>query len=75
MENIELAQASENDLINAIVENLKWILRTDEMIALKKASNDTFGIEQYLHQKNNLLNDLKDLYAEMNVGIDFHLAA
>jgi DNA integrity scanning protein DisA with diadenylate cyclase activity len=74
MENKELEQApSENDLISAIVENLKWILRTDEMITLKRANNDLFGVEQYAYQKNKLLNDLKELYAELNVGVEFHL--
>jgi hypothetical protein len=62
------------DLIRAITENLEWILRTEQMISLKKEIKDDFGLEQYQIQKENLLRDLTDLYAEINVRVEFKMA-
>lgn len=74
MENENL-MLNQNDLIQAIVKNLEWILRTDEMIAIKQSAQDRFGVEQYLLQKNKLLADLQDLYALLNVQVDFRMVA
>jgi len=62
------------DLIRAITENLEWVLRTEQMISLKKEIKDDFGLEQYQIQKENLLGDLTDLYAEINVRVEFKMA-
>ena len=59
------------DLISAITENLEWILRTEQMISLKKESKDKLAVEQYKTQKENLLKDLKDLYKELDIEIEF----
>jgi hypothetical protein len=59
------------DLISAITENLEWVLRTEQMISLKKEIKDKFGIEQYQTQKQNLLKDLKELYRELDIEIEF----
>ncbi len=64
---------TQKDLINAITENLEWVVRTEQMIFLKKESKDEFGIEQYQAQKKNLLKDLKDLYKELDIEIEFKM--
>ncbi len=65
----------QKDLINAITENLEWVVRTEQMIFAKKQEKDEFGVVQYQTQKENLLQDLKELYKELDIEIEFKVVA
>jgi hypothetical protein len=65
----------QKDLINAITENLEWVVRTEQMIFAKKQEKDKFGVAQYQTQKENLLQDLKELYRELDIEIEFKVVA
>ncbi len=65
----------QKDLINAITENLEWVVRTEQMIFAKKQEKDKFGVAQYQTQKENLLQDLKELYKELDIEIEFKVIA
>ncbi len=65
----------QKDLINAITENLEWVVRTEQMIFAKKQEKDEFGVAQYQTQKENLLQDLKELYKELDIEIEFKVVA
>ncbi len=58
-------QQTKGNIVVAINENKEWIKKTEQIIANKKAKNDTFGESQYEFQKQQLLKDLNQLYKEL----------
>ncbi|WP_338792964.1 hypothetical protein [Bernardetia sp. MNP-M8] len=69
----QITNKKEN-LISAITENLEWVLKTEQMISIKKEIKDEFGVEQYQSQKESLLTDLKEFYKELNIEVEFKMA-
>jgi hypothetical protein len=58
-------QQTKKNIVIAINENKELIKKTEQIIANKKVKNDKFGESQYEFQKQQLTEDLNQLYKEL----------